>query len=654
MRYFSYLSIIFIYLISISENIASDSFEYNSYNNHGVIGLINMPTARFYDEASHGITLYDGTPDQKIILTSSPYDWLEASFFYTNIQGKPYCGASFDPICSQDYKDKGFNFKLRLKEEGVLPAIAIGINDIAGTGFYSSEYIVASYGINNLDFHFGLGWGALNGSKNRFNNPLGYISDNFKDRPTSTEGQGGQFQASRYFSGQEVSPFFGISYALNKKTLLKIENDSTVTSGKIGYEDPQSSFSFGVDYQLNKNLSLGISSERDNYLSFRFIYKNNPVESRSTYKYEPAEVKNDWNKYTKLRANLENNGIGVNKIIETSDAIGLELTQFAHPNLNLIEEIISTAKLESGITKDIKKDLRIADLKAYSEYDQAFERNSQLIYERKRTSNLNTNTKLTFRPFLASREEFFKGAILLENNSEYVIRDNFFFSSNLKYSLADNFDDLIYPPRDTYPAQVRSDVKEYLKNFDKGVIIGRAQFDYHVSPKKNNHIMLSAGILEEMFSGYGFEYLYFKEKTNFAIGVEIFDVVKRDYEMQFGTLDYENVTGSVNFYYRNYNIIPFDAKISYGEYLAGDEGVTFEFSRSFINGTELGVFATFTDVSSEQFGEGSFDKGIFFNIPVYGNFINYTWRPLTKDPGAKLNRKNSLHDLLIKFRPHNN
>ncbi len=650
MRYFSYLSIIVIYLISISENVASDSFEYNSYNNHGVIGLINMPTARFYDEASHGITLYDGTPDQKITLTSSPYDWLEASFFYTNLQGVPY-GSGFD----QDYKDKGFNFKVRLKEEGVLPAIAIGINDIAGTGLYSSEYIVASYGINKLDLHFGLGWGALNGSTNKIKNPLGYLSDSFKNRPNYEDGdEGGQFQASRYFSGQEASPFIGISYALNKKTLLKIENDSTLTPGLIGYKDSENRISFGADYQLNKNFSIGISSERDNYLSFRFIYKNNPVESRSTYKYEPAEVKNEWNKYTKLRANLENNGIGVNKIIETSDAIGLELTQFSHPNLNVIEEIISTAKLESGITKDIKKELRIADLKAYSEYDQAFERNSQLIYERKRTSNFNTDTKLTFRPFLASREEFFKGAILLENNSEYVIRDNLFFSSNLKYSLADNLDDLRYPPVDTYPAQVRSDVKEYLKNFDQGVIIGRAQFDYHVSPKKNNHIMLSAGILEDMFSGYGFEYLYFKEKSNFAIGVEIFDVVKRDYEMQFGTLDYENITGSVNFYYRNFNIIPFDAKISYGEYLAGDEGVTFEFSRSFINGTEFGVFATFTDVSSEQFGEGSFDKGIFFNIPVYGNFINYSWRPLTKDPGAKLIRKNSLHDLLIKFRPHNN
>jgi hypothetical protein len=68
---------------------------------------------------------------------------------------------------------------------------------------------------------------------------------------------------------------------------------------------------------------------------------------------------------------------------------------------------------------------------------------------------------------------------------------------------------------------------------------------------------------------------------------------------------------------------------------------------------QFGVFATFTDVTYEQFGEGSFDKGLFFHIPIFGNLIDYTWRPLTKDPGAKLNRKNTLHDLLVRLRPIN-
>ena len=165
--------------------------------------------------------------------------------------------------------------------------------------------------------------------------------------------------------------------------------------------------------------------------------------------------------------------------------------------------------------------------------------------------------------------------------------------------------------------------------------------------------MLTAGILEEMFTGVGFEYLYFKNNTNYAIGFELFDVQKRDYEFRFGLLDYKNITHSLNFYYRQYELIPFDMKISYGEYLAGDEGATFEISRSYLNGVKFGIFASFTDVSSEQFGEGTFDKGIFFNIPLAGNLINYTWRPLTKDPGAKLNRKHNLYDLLVKFKPYN-
>ena len=125
-----------LFLVFSSQAIFSDSFTYNSFNNHGVIGLINMPSARFYNESSYGFTLYSGEPDQKIIMTSNPFNWLEASFFYTNIKDKPYCNVDYDAVCNQDYKDKGFNFKLQLKEEGVLPALAIGINDIAGTGLF--------------------------------------------------------------------------------------------------------------------------------------------------------------------------------------------------------------------------------------------------------------------------------------------------------------------------------------------------------------------------------------------------------------------------------------------------------------------------------------------------------------------------------------
>lgn len=641
-------TLIYTFIILFSASANGDSFKYNSFNNHGSVGLINTPTARFFNEAVHGITIYDGTPDQKITLTSNPYDWLEASFFYTNVQGLPYPGYEY-----QDYKDKGFNVKIRLKEEGVFPALAIGMNDFAGTGLYSSEYIVASQGINNLDLHFGIGWDRLGGDNGRIKNPLIYIHDSFEERD-SDRGRGGKLEPGKYFSGQTVTPFYGISYVIKDDLIFKIEKDPTDTEGsRLKFDERNSDYSISLDYSFNDYFDIGFSYERGNYFSIRFVYKNDPSTSIQKYEYKEPEATSGENQYTKLIKNLEENGIGVERIVESSRSIGLDLTQFVHSDIRLIEEIISEATMNAGIKKDVKKDLNIANLKAISELDEEFENTTKLIYQRDTRRRINTDTGLRFRPFLASREEFFKGALLIENNTEFIIRENLFFNTNLKYNLVNNFDNLRFPPVDTYPAQVRSDIKQYLLNMDKGILIGRAQFDYYITPKENHHFMATAGILEDMFSGVGLEYLYSKPNLNYAYGFEIFDVKKRDYDWSFGHLNYRNTTYTANLYYRNYGSIPFDMKISAGEYLAGDIGSTIEFSRTFKSGINFGVFATFTDVSFDQFGEGSFDKGIFFNIPIYGNFINYTWRPLTKDPGAKLVRRNTLHELLVKFKPIN-
>ena len=67
----------------------------------------------------------------------------------------------------------------------------------------------------------------------------------------------------------------------------------------------------------------------------------------------------------------------------------------------------------------------------------------------------------------------------------------------------------------------------------------------------------------------------------------------------------------------------------------------------------LGIFATATDLSAEEFGEGSFDKGFYFAIPLdifYPNYtqgnISFGLHPLTKDGGAMLSYHNSLYGLL--------
>ena len=220
---------------------------------------------------------------------------------------------------------------------------------------------------------------------------------------------------SKYFSGR-VSPFYGLSYAYGKNLVFKFEKDSTYTKPPnsesndfiIDYIEPKSDFNFGFDYKINQNLTVGLFYERGNFLSAKFIYSNNPLKKNKKYEYKKISQKSNENKYEKLINNLEENGIGVNKIIEKSNTIGLELTQFIHPNIQIIEEIIQTAKIESGIDADIKKDIRVANLRAYTEIEDNLYQGSKIIYQRKPKRNFNSSTNIKFRPFLASREEFLK------------------------------------------------------------------------------------------------------------------------------------------------------------------------------------------------------------------------------------------------------
>ena len=146
------------------------------------------------------------------------------------------------------------------------------------------------------------------------------------------------------------------------------------------------------------------------------------------------------------------------------------------------------------LIKILKLTIQIHGLNADNQFDQAFKNRSRQIYQRQANAAFYQDTKLTVRPFIAAREDFLKFSVMLNNDGEYIFSENFFFTYNLKYSIWDNFEDLTYPPVDIGPAEVRTDIKKYLNDFDGRLVIGRAQFDYHFSPKPNNHIVITAGL----------------------------------------------------------------------------------------------------------------------------------------------------------------
>ena len=119
-------------------------------------------------------------------------------------------------------------------------------------------------------------------------------------------------------------------------------------------------------------------------------------------------------------------------------------------------------------------------------------------------------------------------------------------------------------------------------------------------------------------------------------------VQQRDYDKSFKLLDYKTNTAFASAYWASpfYN---FDLALHAGRYLAGDNGATLEMRRTFSNGWMIGLWTTFTDVSSKDFGEGSFDKGIFLKVPLdqfLGRNVRTSYstrvRPIQRDGGARL------------------
>ena len=77
--------------------------------------------------------------------------------------------------------------------------------------------------------------------------------------------------------------------------------------------------------------------------------------------------------------------------------------------------------------------------------------------------------------------------------------------------------------------------------------------------------------------------------------------------------------------------------------MAGDSGYTFDVSRKFETGMRVGAFFSRTDISKEEFGEGAFDKGLYFSIPLdffsttYGKrSFNWGIKPVTRDGASVL------------------
>lgn len=654
-------------------------------NDWGGAGLMQTPSARMF-ALSHGSMTWSQTyPYTNLNFFLQPMDWMEVGFRYTSVSNRLY-GPRI--AGNQAYKDKSIDLKFGLIEESAyIPQVALGLRDIMGTGLFSGEYIVANKRSGQFDWSLGLGWGNV-GGRGDLQNPLGLISRSF-DTPRnfdgSVVGEGGTFSLSNYFHGP-TALFGGVQYqSLWEPLILKLEYDGNdyqhqAQSNNLSQNSP---WNVGAVYRIGDGLALTLGFERGNTFALGITLQADlkkmttpklddpvqlPVSTLSSPRYaigeataKEIESQTGWTvrsverNASEVRVNVDNadstywgEHVGRASAVLHRDAPqtikGFSLVYRQH-DMGLVEHRVDRETWVQQMTQPLPPSRQLDALTVHS-LDHNGSAGEYLYAGAKRTFRFEPDLNLNYS--LGGPDGFVLYQFSAEAKAQWDLREDTWMQGGLQYGLLDNFDRFRYTAPSNLP-RVRTYIREYLTS--SKLTMPNLQLTHVGKLTENQYYSGYAGFLERMFAGVGAEWLYRPLGSPLAFGVDINRVKQRDFNQDFGLRPYQVDTGHGTLYWDTgwSDVL---AKLSAGRYLAGDAGVTVELSRIFQNGVRMGGYFTKTNVSAQQFGEGSFDKGIYVVIPFdavltrsTGRIGNILWKPLIRDGGAKLERQTQLFEM---------
>jgi hypothetical protein len=644
-------------------------FFYSNYVNSsdfGTTGLVDIPTARMSSDGTLLTTAAIQSRTNSYAITYQATPWLEGTFRYTGLTDTSYT------------YDRNYETKFRLlREDEYLPQVAVGIRDLVGTGLWGSEYVVASKKISNFDITLGIGWGRLAG-KGDFRNPLTFVSDSFEERVLNV-GLGGELASGAFFSGEESGVFGGISYQLESlpvSLMLEYNPDQYFFEVARGGREPDSPISAAVKWDAAPGLSLTLSRQHNQewgmQLTAALDTKSLPPKPArrlymSSIDLESSDLpkgisQNSW--YDTFLFDAERSGLLLLEatVDESLHTATIVMGNMAYPVwIDAVDYMVNLADLHLPTTVNMinivveEEGHRINTIRMRRP-SLNFGKNRQLVEREIRIEPFNAPS------FVQHRTDFVQKKILLDINlsnrvqlfdpddpARYqlyakiglsmMLPGNWVLGGAIDRDITNNFDESTRQS-DSVLTRVRSDVVRYLNEGESGLDSLYVQKRGNLF--KDTYFRVFGGVLESMYSGVGGEVVYQPLQSRLAFGLSANWLKQRDYDKTLKHLEYQTATAFASAYWASpfYN---FDVAVHAGKYLARDVGATLEVRRTFDNGWMVGLWATKTNVSAEDFGEGSFDKGLFFKIPFNGflgtsSRSNYTTRvrPIQRDGGQYL------------------
>ncbi|MBD2857839.1 YjbH domain-containing protein [Spongiibacter sp. KMU-158] len=690
-------------LLSFSLNTAADEFSYPalkySQSDFGGVGLLQMPSARMMDDGEFSVGITNNEDYLNYTVSLQLFPWFETTIRYTQVHDLKY---SSDPSFSgnNSYTDKSIDGKFRLlNETRWLPQVSLGFRDIGGTGLFDGEYLVGSKQFGPLDLSLGLGWGYL-GNRNNLGDTRATPDCG---RDSTYGGQGGQIDSGRMFSGCKAI-FGGLEYQTPFRALVfKLEYDGNdyrsdfpVRSGASPME-VDSNWNFGAVYNLSNSTRLRVGYERGNTVSLGFTMATNLAQLRPNWRdekkpdYKPAEPRAELTpeEWQALAMNLDKNaGYADASIYREEQSIIIEARQRKYRDRKEAEERAALLLQNSGIDVDSYRIIetsngqpltetvvdpvafgRFADRDYYgADLDDARVVMNPQPVAGKLKAKMNDPFYFGLSPKLeqsvGGSETFYFYAIGVRAATSYRFSKHFLASAGLDANILDNYDKFKYTnsPDGTDLKRVRTLIRQYTEPVAR---LNNLQLTYLDHFGDSFYSQVYAGYLETMFAGAGFELLYRPLAKTWAFGVDANYVKQRNPDSVLGLFSEEvqpdgrvqtgGFTGHATLYWRPEILPMLDGtllEISAGQFLTEDKGVLVDFSRQFDSGVIVGAFASKTDLSAEEFGEGSFTKGFYISIPFDVMTVKPStgratigWQPLTRDGGQKLGRKYSLYGM---------
>lgn len=662
-----------------------------SLNFYGVSGLIDMPTGealpdgQFVTSVSH----FGGTTRTTLTFQAMPR--LQASFRYVGIQN--WNADGFDT-----YRDRSFDVRFLLNRESLyLPSVTVGLQDFAGTGIYAGEFIAATKTFSGgrvpgtVKVTGGLGWGRL-GSSGSIGTPFG------GDRPSFRAGDtGGEPSVDQWFRGP-VAPFGGIEWHVNDKVGLKAEysSDAYNPETRRGVFTRKSRFNFGAEYQYSDAIRLGayylygselgvnvqVQLNPKRPLSALRIPAPRPYDVRPSRSADPQAYSGDW-VVTETAASgavrdalvplLEAEGLTlvethttaslteVRFINERYQATSVAVGRVARAMARVLPASVETFRIvpvERGLAQSAvvfrRSDLERIEFNSNSPdvllARTRFEEARPTLTGAARNEDLYPDFSWAIGPYLATSyfdpDEPVRADAGLKFSFKYQPAAGWTLGGNLRHRLTGNIGDTDRVATSALP-QVRTLTRRYAQ--EGQTAINTLYLAKQWKPAEDLYARVTAGYLEKMYGGVSAEVLWKPVSSRLALGVEANYVKQRDFDQRLGFRDYSVATGHASAYYEFGE--GYTGQLDVGRYLAGDVGATVTLAREFSNGWKLGGFFTLTDVSAEDFGEGSFDKGLMLEIPVSWfigkpdkRILGTTIRPIQRDGGARLNVPGRLYE----------